>query len=222
MSKRIVMVAVLLTMLVSFAGLSASADNDVTIDTFGATPFVYQGRSYIPLKSAASFLGAPLLWDSAQNRVVMNYNGKELSLTPGSRNALFEDRPVVLSAAPVVGGGRLFLPTEALMRTYGVPVVWDQARSQVRIRGATAWGAVTVSRRPPGWIRGRKTGWGKHGDTTTPPGLSKKQGPPSVIVVPKAKAVPKAKVESQKTEKGRGVGPRGTPSTPEKGRAVGR
>jgi hypothetical protein len=216
MGKTMALMPLLLTMLVSFAGISASADNDVTIDTFGATPFVHEGRSYIPLKSAASFLGAPLLWDSTQNRAVMAYNGKELALTPGSRDALFEGRPVVLSAAPVLGGGRLFVPTDALRRTYGVPVEWDQARSRVRIQGPTGWGAVAVSHRPPGWFRGQKTGWGKHGDATTPPGLSKEQGPPSVIAAPKAEA------KSSKTEKGGGVGPQGTAGALDKGRARGK
>jgi hypothetical protein len=208
--------AVLLTMVVSFAGMPAGADDVTMIDTSGTTPFLYGGSSYIPLTSAASFLGPQVQWDSAKNRAVVTYNGKELALTPGSRNALFEGQPVVLSAAPVVGGGRLFVPTDALRRTYGVPVVWDQAHSRVKIKGPTGWGAVTVSRRPPGWVRGRKTGWGKHGDVTMPPGLSKKQGAPSVIVVPKARA------KSQKTEKVRGVGPRGTPGPPDKGRAGGR
>jgi len=36
--------------------------------------------------------------------------------------------------------------------------------------------------RPPGWDRGRKTGWAKHGDSTMPPGLSKKQPPPVIII----------------------------------------
>ena len=216
MSKGMVMVAVLLTMLVSCAGVSAGADNDVTIDTSGVTPFLYEGRSYIPLRSVASFLGAQLQWDAAKGEAVVTYQGKELALTPGNASALFAGKPVVLSAAPVIGGGRLFVPTDALRRTYGVPVVWDQARSQVRIKGPTGWGAVTVSRRPPGWVRGRKTGWRKHGDATTPPGLSKEQGPPSVIVVPKAEA------KSPKTEKGRGVGPQGTAGAPDKGRAGGK
>ena len=216
MGKTMALMPLLLTMLVSFAGISASADNDVTIDTFGATPFVHEGRSYIPLKSAASFLGAPLLWHPTQNRAVMAYNGKELALTPGSRDALFEGRPVVLSAAPVLGGGRLFVPTDALRRTYGFPVEWDQTRSRVRIQGPTGWGAVAVSHRPPGWFRGQKTGWVKHGDATTPPGLSKEQGRPSVSVAPKAGT------KSPKTEKGRGVGPQGTAGAPEKGRARGK
>ena len=194
MSKRTVLTAVLLTMVVSFAGMPAGADDVTMIDTSGTTPFLYGGSSYIPLTSAASFLGAQLQWDSAKNRAVVTYQGKELALTPGSVKALFAGQPVVLAAAPVVASGRTYIPTWALKRFYDVPVAWDQARSQVRIKGPTGWGAVTVSPHPPGWARGLKTGWGKHGDVTMPPGLSKKQGPSSVIVVPKAK------VKSQKTD----------------------
>ena len=179
MSKRTVLLAVLLTMVVSFAGMPVGADDVTMIDTSGTTPFVYEGRSYIPLTSAASFLGAQLQWDAAKNRAVVTYNGQELALTPGNASALFAGKPVVLSAAPVVVSGRTYIPTEALWRTYEVPVVWDRANSQVRIKGATGWGAVTVSRRPPpGWHHGRKTGWGKHGDATMPPGMSNQQGPP--------------------------------------------
>ena len=37
--------------------------------------------------------------------------------------------------------------------------------------------------RPPGWDRGRKTGWAKHGDPTQPPGQAKKAGQPGVVIV---------------------------------------
>ena len=37
--------------------------------------------------------------------------------------------------------------------------------------------------RPPGWDRGRKVGWAKHGDPYHPPGQSKKMGPPVVVLV---------------------------------------
>ena len=148
MGKRMVLMAVSLTMLVSFAGMPAGANDVTMIDTSGTTPFLYGGSSYIPLTSAASFLGAQVQWDSARNRAVVTYNGKELALTPGSPKALFAGQPVVLAAAPVVASGKTYIPTWALKRFYGVPVEWDQARSQVRIKGPTGWGAVTVSRRP--------------------------------------------------------------------------
>ena len=36
-------------------------------------------------------------------------------------------------------------------------------------------------RRPPGWDRGEKVGWIKHGNPLLPPGLAKKQGPPTLV-----------------------------------------
>jgi hypothetical protein len=39
--------------------------------------------------------------------------------------------------------------------------------------------------RPPGWDRGRKVGWAKHGDPSLPPGLSRKVPQPVVVVVEK-------------------------------------
>ena len=197
MGKSIVLMAVLILMLTSFAGLSARADSDISIDTYGGTPFLYMGHSYIPLRSASSFLGAPLRWEAAKNRSVMNYNGKELIVIPGSRNAWFDGRPVRLSAAPIVRHGRIYLPLDALKRTYNVPVEWDRVNSRVRIRGERGWGFVAIDRRPPGWAHGRKTGWAKHGNANTPPGLSKnnQQGPPKVIVV---------EPKSHKDDKGKG------------------
>ena len=95
MSKRIMLITVVLTMVVSLACISAGADN-VTINTSGTTPFLYEGHSYLPLKSVASFLDAPLRWDAAKGQAVITYNGQDLALTPGNANALFKGQPVVL------------------------------------------------------------------------------------------------------------------------------
>jgi len=58
--------------------------------------------------------------------------------------------------------------------------------------------------RPPGWDRGRKTGWAKHGDPYHPPGLSKKQGPPVVIVVEDEDDNGKGKQHKHQHGKGKG------------------
>ena len=162
MSKRIVVMSVLLTIAMSFAGMVVAADS-VTIDTSGATPFLYEGRSYIPLKSVASFLGAPLRWDSAKNQAVITYLGQELALTPNSFNALFGGQPTVLHEAPVIADGRVFVPTEALRRFYNVPVEWDGATKEVKINGESGWGTMKVEGRPP-WHGGPPPwapAWGK-------------------------------------------------------------
>jgi hypothetical protein len=36
--------------------------------------------------------------------------------------------------------------------------------------------------RPPGWDRGKKTGWAKHGNPYLPPGQAKKKAPPVIVI----------------------------------------
>lgn len=162
MSKRTVLMSVLLTMVVSLAGMSAVA---ATIYTSGATPFVYQGRSYVPLKSTADFLGAPVRWDAEKRQAVMTYRGEDLSLTPNNRNALLAGRPVVLSSAPVVVRGVTYVPADALRKHYNIPVTWDHNRSEVSIKGPNGWRRMKASSRspwhggPPPWA----PAWGQRG-----------------------------------------------------------
>jgi hypothetical protein len=51
--------------------------------------------------------------------------------------------------------------------------------------------------RPPGWDRGRKEGWDKHGNPLLPPGLAKKAAPP-VVVVPKPAPAPQRERERER------------------------
>ncbi|MHB9131212.1 MAG: stalk domain-containing protein [Armatimonadota bacterium] len=148
MSKRIIQIAVMLSMLVSFTSISMGADN-VIIDTSGTRPFLYGGHSYVPLKSTASFLGAPLRWDTAKRQAVITYNGQDLALTPSNVNALFQGQPVVLSSPPVVVGGVTYVPTETFKKFYNVPVAWDKVKSEVQINGPQGRGTMKVSSRPP-------------------------------------------------------------------------
>ena len=164
MSKRMVLISVLVTTVVSMVGMSAGAAN-VTINTSGATPFLYEGLSYLPLQSTASFLGAPVRWDSAKGQAVISYNGQDLALTPGNVNALFKGQPVELSSPPVVVDGRTYFPTEALKKYYNVPVEWDKAKSEVRIKGTEGWGTAKVNSLPP-WNGGPPPwapAWGERG-----------------------------------------------------------
>ena len=162
MSKRIVLISILLTMVVSLAGVSAVA---ATFYTSGGTPFVYQGRTYVPVKSTASFLGAPLRWDAEKGQTVITYKGEDLVLTPNSRKALFAGKPVTLPSPPVVVRGVTYVPTEAFRKYYNVPVAWDGAKSEVKIKGPNGWRTMKASSRspwhggPPPWA----PAWGQRG-----------------------------------------------------------
>ena len=64
--------------------------------------------------------------------------------------------------------------------------------------------------RPPGWDRGRKEGWVKHGDPLHPPGLSRKEGPPVIIIQPERRPGPAREQhrerEREREQHGRGRG----------------
>jgi hypothetical protein len=60
--------------------------------------------------------------------------------------------------------------------------------------------------RPPGWDKGRKTGWAKHGDPHHPPGLSKKQGSGDVVIVIEDDDHGKGEQHKHQEHKGKGKG----------------
>ena len=165
MSKRIVLMSVLLTMVLSLAGMNASA---LTINTSGATPFLYGGNSYVPLKSTATFLGAPVRWDAEKGQAVITYNGQDLALTPNSRKAFYAGQPVELSSPSVVINGVTYVPVDTFKKYYNVPVTWDRTKSEMKIKGPNGWRTMKARSRPP-WHGGPPPwapAWGRRGHGT--------------------------------------------------------
>ncbi|MHB9036009.1 MAG: copper amine oxidase N-terminal domain-containing protein [Armatimonadota bacterium] len=169
MSTRIVLISILLTMLVSLAGIPANADSAIVntiIDTLGA--FLYEGSSYVPLKSTASFLDAPVQWDANNGQTVITYKGEDFVLTPNSRKAIYAGQPVDLSSPPVVINGVTYVPLETFRKYYNVPVEWDGIKSEIKLKGPNGWRTMKANSRPP-WHGGPPPwapAWGQRGHGT--------------------------------------------------------
>ncbi len=58
--------------------------------------------------------------------------------------------------------------------------------------------------RPPGWDRGRKTGWAKHGNPLLPPGQAKKLRPPVVVIEGERQQQPERERKQEGRRRGRG------------------
>lgn len=141
---------VLLAVVLGFLPVSqAWAQDYIPIETYGATPFVYQGHSYVPLRSTAEFLGAALLWDSLEHRAVVAYGDRELALVVGSTTAYYAGQPVALPAPPVFVGGQVLVPATVFGRYLGVPVRWDEGRRWVLVQGPRGWGYYRPAPGPP-------------------------------------------------------------------------
>ncbi|NIM05727.1 MAG: hypothetical protein GTO55_05785 [Armatimonadetes bacterium] len=217
--KRFGVLASVVGWIILLALLAASpgvADKTVIINNYGATPFIYGGYSYIPLRSASDFLGAALLWDSIKKQAVITYDGKDLALNVGSPTAYYAGAPVYLPVAPVIIDGRAFIPTTAI-RHFGVPVEWHAKERKVRIRGREGWGAIVIPpHTPPHVLRIMKQQgtppWagGPGQRAAPPPGLATKAGglPPGqakkgvVVIQDKGKAKGKDNNKDKGKEKG--------------------
>ena len=155
-------------------------------DLAGATSFLSGGSSYLPLQKVASFLGADLSWDIVNRQAVMTYQGKNLALTPNSLQAVLDGKTVSLPSPPVVVSGRTYIPASALKNTYGIPIEWDQARRQIKIKGPNGWDTVNVKSRPPwhggpppwapAWGARKKQDAVRHSQPVKHQGASKSQG----------------------------------------------
>lgn len=195
MSRKTILISVALAAGIGLACIPAGAE-DIVISTPGATPFLYAGTTYMPVKSVASFLGADLGWDPNKGQAVITYQGQQFSLTPGKTNAMFGGQPVVLTAPPVVINGRTYVSTEAFKKYYKVPMQWDPTTSQVRILGPDGWGTTTVKNRapwhggPPPWA----PAWGQRSKNVSGVGsVRNKPGQGAAKRKSKGQAKPKAK-----------------------------
>jgi hypothetical protein len=111
-------------------------------------PFVYSGVTYVPLRDAASLVGAALLWDSLKGRAVLTYNGREIGLAVGSPTVVYAGQPVVLTAAPVVVHGAVYVPADFCQHYLKIPVQHD--RGVIKLKGPKGWHEFKVASRPPG------------------------------------------------------------------------
>jgi hypothetical protein len=139
-----------LAVVVLASTLTPAAADKVMINTYGVTPFIYGGYSYVPLRSAADFLGAALLWDGLRNRATVVYRGHELGLVVGSNVGYYRGRQVALPVPPILVGDQLLVPATVFDRYFEVPVRWDDADDEVGILGPPGWGYYRVRPHPPG------------------------------------------------------------------------
>jgi len=141
--------AVAVTVLIGGLTATGATADKAVIHTYGVTPFVYGGYSYVPLKTTADFLGAALLWDSLRNRATITYHGRELGLVVGSTTAYYGGRQVALPVPPIVVGEQMLVPATAFNSYLGVPVRWDDEDHEVQIQGPSGWGYYRVLPYPP-------------------------------------------------------------------------
>jgi len=105
-------------------------DNQNTMD---AAPFISDGRVLVPVRYLADALGAQTAWDSAANRATISKGGTTVELVIGSDTITVNNRGTQMDVAPVISGGRTYLPARYVAESLGYTVLWDAGTRTVTV-----------------------------------------------------------------------------------------
>jgi hypothetical protein len=99
--------------------------------SFDQPPIVRNGRVFVPLRGIFERLGASVVYSNGQ--INATGNGRTVSLTIGSTQAVIGGRPTTLDVAPFVVGARTFVPLRFIAQSLGASVNWNDSTSTVVI-----------------------------------------------------------------------------------------
>ncbi len=90
-------------------------------------PVIRNDRTLVPIRVITEALGGQVAWNEAAKEVTLTVNGKEIKMTIGK---VLEKYGV----APVIIGGRTFVPVRFVADELGAVTTWDDATKKVTIQ----------------------------------------------------------------------------------------
>lgn len=90
-------------------------------------PVIRNDRTLVPIRVITEALGGQVAWNEAAKEVTLTVNGKEIKMTIGK---VLEKYGV----APVIIGGRTFVPVRFVADELGAVITWDDATKTVAIQ----------------------------------------------------------------------------------------
>lgn len=112
-----------------------------------AAPFVENGRTFVPVRYLAYALGVvkdDVAWSGETGTVGLRLDGTLVQMAVGSRTLYVNGQPRVMDVAPLVRGGRTYLPARFVAEAFGYAVGWDASRQAVLIGTPGAVSGATV------------------------------------------------------------------------------
>ncbi|MFS0557234.1 stalk domain-containing protein [Brevibacillus sp. 179-C9.3 HS] len=136
--------------------IQVKVDN-VSVHFPDAKPFIdpSTSRTMIPVRFVSEKLGASVDWDGAKQTVIMNKDGKQISLKIGEKKAVVAGQEITFDAAATLQNNRTFVPLRFVSEAYGAKVDWLATERLVLITtnlpdGTGTPGTATPSTGQPG------------------------------------------------------------------------
>ena len=113
------------TIILQIGSTAVLVDDQAIIND--AAPVIHNDRTLVPIRVITEALGGQVAWNEAAKEVTLTVNGKEIKMTIGK---VLEKYGV----APVIIGGRTFVPVRFVADELGAVTTWDDATKTVAIQ----------------------------------------------------------------------------------------
>ncbi len=97
--------------------------NGIVIQT-DASPIMVNNRVLVPFRAISQSMGANVHWDEQQKQVIVQKDGKTISIRLQSQVAFINEQTVTLDVPPIVYKGRVFVPIRFISESLGGKVEW--------------------------------------------------------------------------------------------------
>ncbi len=89
-----------------------------------AVPFIYEDKTYMPLRATAEALGAEVLYDELNAAITIKSEATTLTLTTNSPRVVVNGKEMLLSNSPIVKDGRTYLPLREISSLFSLSLNW--------------------------------------------------------------------------------------------------
>ena len=113
------------TIILQIGSTAVLVDDQAIIND--VAPVIHNDRTLVPIRVITEALGGQVAWNEAAKEVTLTVNGKEIKMTIGK---VLEKYGV----APVIIGGRTFVPRRFVADELGAVTTWDDATKTVAIQ----------------------------------------------------------------------------------------
>ncbi len=115
----------------SGSGLSVELNGQELV--LPAAPLMYEDRVLVPLRGIADALGLNTIWNGETRSIIVTGGKKSITLAIGAKQVIVGQETVELDTAPLLAGGRTYVPVRFVSEAFGAVVDWDGSTRTVGI-----------------------------------------------------------------------------------------
>lgn len=120
-------------------GVATAQENGQSV-AIDVAPEIISGRTMVPLRFLAGFLGAQVAWDPAAREVTYTAGTTQIDIWIDNPQAQINGAAATLDVPPTIVNGRTLVPLRFISEELGAQVSWDAATQTVTVTTAATGG----------------------------------------------------------------------------------